>query len=168
MRRAAEQQPLARRGWNPGGRQILLAEMGAVGAGGERQIEAVVHEEERAGARRERADLRGPGEQLAVERVLGAQLHDRGAGGAGGARLRDGGVRPARRGVGEHVQTRQALRGRAPRQCRPGRGMPSSTIFLRSVLRLMPRMAAARIWLPSVRASTASSSGFSTRSRIRR
>ena len=116
----------------------------------------------------ERADLRGPGEQLAVARVLGAQLHGGGAAGAGRARLLDGREPPARRVVGEHVQTGEATRRRAPRQRRPGRAMPSSTIFLRSVLRLMPRMAAARIWLPSVCASTASSSGCSTRSRILR
>jgi hypothetical protein len=123
------ERPSSSRSRYPAGREIVLAEVRAVGAGGQRQIEPVVDQKKRVGARGERADLRGPGEQLAVGRLLGAQLDDGCAAGAGGARLRDGGVVPTRRSVGEHVQTGQAIRGRAPRQCRPGSGIPSSTIF---------------------------------------
>jgi hypothetical protein len=42
----------------------------------------------------------------------------------------------------------------------------SAAIFLRSVLRLMPRMAAAWSWLPPVRSSVSSISGRSMRSMI--
>jgi hypothetical protein len=64
--------------------------MRAVGAGCQREIEAVVDEEQRSSARRECADLRRPREQLAIGSVLGPQLHYRRARRAGCTRLCDG------------------------------------------------------------------------------
>src|SRR5262249_51381120 len=70
----------------------------------------------------------------------------------------------------------QGRDGRDPGGRRPRRGgqassppgsIPCSTSFLRGVLRLMPRICAARPWFPPVSRSTARSSGFSTSPIIR-
>ena len=151
-------------GRNPRGRQVVLAQVHGVGPAREREIDAVVHAEQRAGAARGRADRLAPRERGAVGGELRAQLHDRGAARARGERLIDRVARPARIVVGDDVQTSPAGEGV---HSRPGSSIARSTIFLRSVLRLMPSSAAARIWLPSVRASAASISGRSTRSIMR-
>ena len=103
---------------------------------------------------------------LSIRRVLGAQLDDCRFALAGGPGLFHGIVFPVRGVVGQNVKASQRLD--LPAHARPGTGMPRSTIFLRRVLRLIPNSAAARIWLPSVWANTASSSGRSAPSRMRR
>ena len=154
------------------GRQILLTQVHRVGLGRQGEIEAVVQHEGRTRLPGEGADLTRPCEDATIPVVLGAQLDHRGAARQCGARLGHGIDGPARVVVRQHVQPRVARRGRrstggsggAHVRFRPGSSISRSWIFLRSVLRLMPRIAEARIWLPSVRASTASSSGRSTRS----
>ncbi len=55
---------------------VLLADMAAVGAGGGDEVGPVVEDQQRAGVVAERPRDRGGGEQLAVARLLVAQLHD--------------------------------------------------------------------------------------------
>ena len=57
-------------------RQVVLAEMHAVGAGGDRQVGTVVEHEERAGLVAARAERAGGAQDLVLRRVLLAQLHD--------------------------------------------------------------------------------------------
>ena len=83
--------------------------MDAVGPGQQGQVEALVHQEADVGLPAELADRLGPGQDLPVGRVLGAQLHHRGAARAGRAGLVDGRVLPAGMIVGQDVDVAQEM-----------------------------------------------------------
>src|SRR5206468_4915954 len=57
-------------------RQVVLAEVYAVGLGGARDVGTVVHQEESAGRARERTDRQRRGEELARARPRPAELQD--------------------------------------------------------------------------------------------
>ncbi len=163
VRRAADQQSRADVFRNPIRRQVGLPQVNTVSLRRQGQVESVVHDEEHVVSARDLPDLATPREHFTVQSLLGAKLHHRGAPCTGVFGLLRGIVLPARCRIGQYVQATQPVQG-VGRQSRLGSSMPSSVIFLRRVFRLIPSMAAARIWLPSVRLSTVSSRGRSTRS----
>ena len=129
-------------------RQVALSEMHRIRLRGQREVEAVVHHQAGAVPASHLTQRSRPIEGLRVSRPLGPELDDRRA--APAARLAHChwiGA-PARVVVRQNVQPakvvgqRTLLHVRIPRA---GSSMPSSTIFLRKVLRLIPRIAAARI-----------------------
>ena len=142
VRGAAEQQPRARR----------RAESGpAAGRPGRRWTPSAPH----ASARSNRSFTQNSALARCVSARISAAQRERGAGRSRAWRAAarpaappahaaracvDRVVRPARVVVGEHVQTAE-YRPAGGVARRPGRAMPSSTIFLRSVLRLMPSSA---------------------------
>jgi len=129
------------------------------------------------------ARLRGPGKNMTIlataysapdnrgtgydEPVLMVGGHEEGAGGGHvlGADDLDAAVEDGEDGTREGPHDPRAQHRR--RYSRPSGSIPCSVSFLRRVLRLMPRICAARTWLPPVSRSTARSSGFSTRPIIR-
>ena len=57
-------------------RHVVLPDVDAVGARGDREVRPVVDEQQRAGRRAERPGLGGRGQDLLVAGVLLAQLHE--------------------------------------------------------------------------------------------
>src|SRR5262249_36597593 len=131
----------------------------AVGLDGARDVGAIVHQEERAGRVRERADRLRRGEELACDRGLQPQLEEPRA-----AREEDG--RQGGRMTSRIERIDDGIEGRESEHDQRAGGrrtaIPSSVIFFRSVFRLMPSMSAALTWLPPTRSRTISMSGRST------
>src|SRR5262249_13857260 len=122
----------------------------------------VVDEEECVHGTRETAEGACRFEQLAAARDLQPELEHPGT--SGEQRRRKIGRGPARvEGIDGGVQ-RPEDEARPPSGPPTTRriGMPSSVIFFRRVLRLMPSMSAAFTWLPPARSRTTSISGRST------
>jgi hypothetical protein len=81
-----------------GDRRVALADVDAVGAGGDREVRAVVEDEQRSMLVARRAEPLGRAQDLVVARVLRAELHDVDA-------AAQGGVEPCRRArIGDQVQ----------------------------------------------------------------
>ena len=128
--------------------KLTLTQVDAIGFRGQREIEAIVHDEERAGVAGDRPNRAAPGQRLPIDRALGAQLHHRGASRTGRTGLLHRVALPARIVVGQDVKAGEPLAralSRLRRHERPGTEMSRSVIFLRSVLRLIPSRAAALI-----------------------
>ena len=141
--------------------QVVLPQVHAVGPGGQRDVHAVVDDEEAAGPGGLLPDRRGQVQELVGGTVLHPELEHRHAPGQHG--VDDRGQRPppglgrVHDGIEPRGQTAHGSRLTVMRR---------SVIFLRRVLRLMPSNWAARIWLPRVAWRLNSIRGRSTLSMI--
>ena len=123
--------------------EVVLAEVDRVSVRRNGEVEAIIDDKARIAFAGEATNRLCPLENFAIPCVLRAKLNDPGTPGQCGAGLLYGVSRPTRVVVGEDVKAAVKL---CCQECsRPGSVMSRSVIFLRSVLRLIPRIAAARI-----------------------
>lgn len=124
-------------------RQVVRAQVHAVGAGGQCQIEPVVHEEEGARCPGEGAKAPRQGEQITRGQHLVAQLHCGRTGAQGSFHHID---HPARRG-----QPRVRDRDQAEPVCQPVRllYLDAQRPRIRLIALLCSRSVRLKMWLPS-------------------